>query len=368
MSAVTHGHAEASITYQRGVTEDRTPYLVVHGEFEYLDRIDAFLTEVTEHKPAFVTFNSPGGSLVTGMKLGRAIRASGLNTIQVKDKECSSACAVAFLGGVNRMATAGSIGVHKNSFANSAKMNVDDAVSATQAATADLIGYFKEMGVDVGLLQLSMQYESWDIRYLSLSEMVEYGVINLQQDNPNKLRLKSPDREMAAAPATTARPDANPLEMPAAKTGQVRHPRGAITLLATPDENGVGVARLPNRAHVQILDDRDRWYRVMAGAFTGYVHHTWIKVDQFHPSPFEGRFVQIRSFDNYADAEAYVRSSSLPLTAFLTSNGWFAITLDGAYEDVRAKQILHDLKGEQRIPGDSYRTYGNTYVRKICCD
>ncbi|OWK22030.1 hypothetical protein AJ88_14130 [Mesorhizobium amorphae CCBAU 01583] len=124
-----------------------------------------------------VTFQSPGGNIQKAMDLGRLIRRLGLTTIQFRAVECSSACSLAFLGGVMRIAEAGSIGVHKSSFSDDIGLNTKDAVSGVQQMTADIITYMIEMGVDPALLQLSLQYDSDDIRYLSKSEMTKYRVV-----------------------------------------------------------------------------------------------------------------------------------------------------------------------------------------------
>ncbi|MCE7028410.1 hypothetical protein [Jiella avicenniae] len=46
-----------------------------------------------------VSFDSPGGSLLEGMRLGEAIHAADAGTMVERGKNCLSACAIAFLGG-----------------------------------------------------------------------------------------------------------------------------------------------------------------------------------------------------------------------------------------------------------------------------
>jgi len=83
--------------------------------------------------------------------------------------------------------------------------------------------------------------------------------------------------------------------------------------------------------------------------------------------PFGRRHIQVKSFDNYAEAEAYVRTSAIPVSAYLATNGWFAITLDNTYDEPMASTLVSEMKARGAIPGDSYSTFGNTYVRKVCC-
>ena len=64
--------------------------------------------EIFERTPftsgrTLVIFFSQGGSLLAALKIGRLIRARGLNTYVVNEAVCASACALAWLGGVRRI-------------------------------------------------------------------------------------------------------------------------------------------------------------------------------------------------------------------------------------------------------------------------
>ncbi len=168
--------AFAGVSYEPLSADDGTRFLLVSGNFDYHDSINAFVAAVTSSKSIAVTFNSPGGNVSSAMMHGRMIRALGLNTIQIKALECSSACALAFMGGVNRMADAGAIGVHQTSFASGMVIESNQAVAAVQETTADILEYLEEMGVDSGLLKLALRYQRDDMRYLSSREMVDLRV------------------------------------------------------------------------------------------------------------------------------------------------------------------------------------------------
>ncbi len=169
--------ARAELTYNTDQTADGTSIVVVAGEFEAIDDLARFRETVRSHHVRMVGFNSPGGNIAKAIELGRLIRAFGLDTVQIKRAECASACALAFMGGVRRMAEAGAIGVHKSSFANPDQIGSGDAVAAVQDMTAEMIDYMMEMGVDPALLRLSLRYGSDDMRYLSQSEMALYRVV-----------------------------------------------------------------------------------------------------------------------------------------------------------------------------------------------
>ncbi|NEJ98643.1 COG3904 family protein [Rhizobium ruizarguesonis] len=170
------GPSDAAITFERMTLPSDMRALVVSGEFEISDDPVAFAGEVAQFKPAFITFRSGGGNVVSAMKIGRMIRALRISTLQIRSAECASACALAFVGGVRRSAEAGSIGVHQASFSDDAALDSKTAVTAVQAMTAEIIGYLSEMGVSPQLLQLSLSVESSDMRYLTSSEMANWGV------------------------------------------------------------------------------------------------------------------------------------------------------------------------------------------------
>ncbi|OWK22029.1 hypothetical protein AJ88_14125 [Mesorhizobium amorphae CCBAU 01583] len=100
----------------------------------------------------------------------------------------------------------------------------------------------------------------------------------------------------------------------------------------------------------------------------GYMHDTWVHVDQYESGTFGKLHIQVKSFDNLVEAESYVRSASIPLSAYLVTNGWFAIALKDTYDDAMAKSLAAEMKARGAIPSDSYATNGNTYIRKVCCN
>lgn len=138
--------------------------------------------------------------------------------------------------------------------------------------------------------------------------------------------------------------------------------------MARPDTSGRATASLPNGFKVTVLANSGRWYRVRAGGNVGYLHDTWVYVDQFESGPFAHRHIQVKSFDNLAETEAYILASTVPLIAYLATNGWFAITLSDTYAPATAKNLVKAMKESGSIPDDSYMTFGNTYVRKVCSE
>ena len=117
------------------------------------------------------------------MQLGQKSANLRLDTFQTRGLQCASACSLAFLGGVSRSSAANAIGVHRPYYPNGFPGDVDDAVVATQQATADMIGYIIDMGVDPALVQIS--YEYTDMRYLTRDEMARYRVTTSGTPTPD---------------------------------------------------------------------------------------------------------------------------------------------------------------------------------------
>jgi hypothetical protein len=111
---------------------------------------------------ARIHFNSAGGSLIGGLRLGHLIRQLGFETeVKASDYEydkgpvaiCASACAYAFAGGVDRFYDdrVGKLGLHQFYHHDPAAITSADA----QRVTGLLINYLNEMGVDARSLAIA---------------------------------------------------------------------------------------------------------------------------------------------------------------------------------------------------------------------
>lgn len=119
-----------------------------------------------------IVFNSPGGSVLGGIEMGRFIRKHRYDTELVIDADeeylkteyetdfrtvakntvCASACTLAFMGGVSRSIEPGSrLGVHQFFTGGGA----DGGESAAQVTITKLALYTDEMGVDRKILDFA---------------------------------------------------------------------------------------------------------------------------------------------------------------------------------------------------------------------
>jgi len=142
-----------------------------------------------------IRLNSPGGSLIAGLKLGYLFRqyqtfttVGGTRPNQFFDDQidgiCASACAYAFLGGVRRTLDPGArLGVHRFYKGSAADNLAAGQYSAkdlddTQRAFAALVLYIRNMGVDPGFVGLADQAAPDQIHWVSAAEAANLQVIN----------------------------------------------------------------------------------------------------------------------------------------------------------------------------------------------
>ncbi|MBY4589234.1 MULTISPECIES: hypothetical protein [Rhizobium] len=220
------GEGHAAISYQRldGAPGERG--LVIKGVFEFFDDPMTLVDEYTQYRPDYISFDSPGGNVVAAIRFGRAIRALNAKTLQIRALECASACAFAFVGGVERFAEPGSIGVHRVSLSDDVPMDNKLAVSTVQVMTGEIIGYLTDMGVSPNLLQLSLSIDSTDIRYLTAAEMRNWN-INTPEDMPAPQESASPPED--AAPEVSATPAVTPSDSSASEEAAASEPGDLTT-------------------------------------------------------------------------------------------------------------------------------------------
>lgn len=150
----------------------------------YLDGpIDAGATARLEHliaaegiSRAVVYLNSPGGSLVSAMQLGRVVRAHAFDTrvgtrtadaVRATAGTCHSACPFILAGGVRRSVEAGSqIGLHRAEN----RVPVGDEVAFQRVVETQVADYLAEMGLRVDFAAIMAAIPHDQIRDLTVAE------------------------------------------------------------------------------------------------------------------------------------------------------------------------------------------------------
>jgi hypothetical protein len=140
-----------------------------------------------EIQRAVVYFNSPGGSLLEGMAIGRLLHDRGFDTqvgtrtadvLRPAGGVCYSACPFAYAGGLRRgLASGSSLGIHRAEN----RLPVPDESAFERRVHDDATAYLEEMGVSPRLYGLMAQVPPGAIRRLSRDEAVGLGLVNSPQ-------------------------------------------------------------------------------------------------------------------------------------------------------------------------------------------
>jgi hypothetical protein len=133
---------------------------------------------------ARVYLNSPGGSLIASMAMGRLLRAHRFDTHVGKRTEgtrkaadgvCYSACPFAYAGGVGRFLEDGSaFGIHRVTN----RVAVPDEFAFEQVVSGQALGYLTEMGIDAGLFHMMETIPPDGIRLLTRAEALQLNLVN----------------------------------------------------------------------------------------------------------------------------------------------------------------------------------------------
>lgn len=172
---------------ETGATAAGDPWMIFldgHLDPHSASRLSAV---VTEHRieSASVYLNSPGGSLVQGMAIGRLLRDLGFETNvgrRAADPRrptagvCYSACPFAYAGGARRALLEGSVlGVHRVTN----RVPVPDDAAFERRVRGEAVTYLAEMGVSQRLVELAMQAPAGEIRLISRSDALALRLVNV---------------------------------------------------------------------------------------------------------------------------------------------------------------------------------------------
>lgn len=184
--------ARSDLKFSEEALPNGTKFILISGHFEPADDFTPLFNLIASHKPEFITFNSPGGSIVKAIMLGRILRLYGLETTQIRPLQCDSACTLAFLGGARRGAGAGALGIHMSSIRKDGTRDPDQEGMDLQKLTSAMLAYVREMGVSSELIELALRTDPTDMRHLTLKEMREWKVTNVDGNDNQQPRAEKP--------------------------------------------------------------------------------------------------------------------------------------------------------------------------------
>jgi hypothetical protein len=145
--------------------------------------VSLILTEHITH--AVIYLNSPGGSLVTAMQLGRVLREHAFDTrvgartadaTRATAGTCHSACPFILAGGIRRSLETGSaIGLHRAEN----RVPVSDQDAFQHVVKTQVVEYLAEMGVRVEVANIMAAIAHDQIRDLTVDEALRLKLLNV---------------------------------------------------------------------------------------------------------------------------------------------------------------------------------------------
>ena len=137
-----HAH---NVTLIKEQTADHPAIILIRGMLEqkdYRENVRTFEVMATLQRKVIVFFDSPGGHLSTGLRIGRLIQQRGFDTAVEDYTSCLSSCAIAWLAGNQRfMGFNARVGFH------AASVSIDN--HAVNAKATDVVrDYMKTLGFD----------------------------------------------------------------------------------------------------------------------------------------------------------------------------------------------------------------------------
>lgn len=174
--------------------------ITVTGEFRQGDDRKLVRALLETEGTAIVQFDSPGGSLIAGLAMGRAIRLNGATTQVPDGATCASACGLAWLGGVRRALGDGArVGFH-------AAYYVDDQGRAIETGQGNaLIGaYLNQLGLSEKAVLYITGAAPEDMAWLTPDEAEDLGIP--MQRSGGTAPARAPTRIATPAPAAPSAP------------------------------------------------------------------------------------------------------------------------------------------------------------------
>jgi hypothetical protein len=134
--------------------------------------------ELRAVNPAFVSLDSPGGSVADALTIGRTLRDLGGTTKVESGAICLSACPYIFVGGAVRDVDDGArLGVHQHSFGESTVLPAFLATEDIQRGQSEVLDHLVTMGIDLRIMGPALATPPDEIYILTASELAEWKVI-----------------------------------------------------------------------------------------------------------------------------------------------------------------------------------------------
>ena len=149
-------------------------------KWDDVEQLDYFLSHQPRKGHTAIYFNSPGGSLGGGIRLGEYFRKNRIKTVVEGHEMCASACALAFLGGTDRngnrwmsSTTTSRLGFH--AFRNGDGTRYDDT-DDVQQTVGTILQYGKMVDAPMEIFVRNFQTPSDGMYWFSTRELLNLGI------------------------------------------------------------------------------------------------------------------------------------------------------------------------------------------------
>lgn len=130
-----------------------------------------FTNAALSNDNGIVVFQSPGGNLIAGIEIGKAIHLKGFSTFVADTVQCASACALAWLGGrVRYMSNTARVGFHTVYTENGGQ----DAISS--AGNALVGAYLNELGLPQSAIKSITDTPPEGMQWLNFTDVQNNGI------------------------------------------------------------------------------------------------------------------------------------------------------------------------------------------------
>jgi hypothetical protein len=145
--------------------------IIVQGELEFRDE-KKFVALALSQPSAVVFLEGPGGNLHAGIEIGKVIRLRGYVSAVMHGSFCTSACAIAWLGGRRRLIGSGA----KVGFHSAWRSGADGHRVAVSSGNASIRAYLNQLGLSSPAVGYIIDMAPDGIRWLSLRDSRQFGI------------------------------------------------------------------------------------------------------------------------------------------------------------------------------------------------
>src|SRR5262245_6481728 len=170
--------------------------------------VDQLHEMAADIKNGTVVFRGEGGSVLAAIRIGKYIRLKNWISLVPAETTCSSACALAWLGGTRRFANpTARIGFY------AAHVTKGGEVTETNLDNAIVRSYLNELGFSKKAVAYIMSSDLRSMRWLTADDAPTLGIKMLPGHSAQPLSSEPPHSALSNRPPTTLRRDFVPLHV-----------------------------------------------------------------------------------------------------------------------------------------------------------